>query len=65
MVLKLEHVSEASGHLLKHRVFDSAGLVWGSRICISTKSPAVSDAVDRGTILGKPLGRYGESYKTM
>lgn len=44
MVLKLEHVSEASGGLGKHRwlgptsgAYDSVGLEWGLRICISNR----------------------------
>ena len=61
MVLQLPHAPKSSGQLLKHRVFDSACLVWGSVICIYTKSPDVSDVVDGFAILGAPLGRYGAS----
>lgn len=57
--LQLQHVPESSGQLLKHRVFDSADLVWGSIICIYTKYPDISDVMDGFAILGALLGRYG------
>ena len=61
MVLQLQHAPKSSGQLLKHRVFDSTDLVWGSVICIYTKSLDVSDVMDGFAILGALLEKYGAS----
>ena len=42
-------------YLISHRIFDSIGLVWGWRICISEKFSGEVDATGLCTLLLEPL----------